>query len=56
MGFWDCLGRNEDCIKMSILAPGAIIKVLPWAKKSKFGETKKFTSITTPIDARNTKK
>ena len=50
------LGPNEDCIKMAILAPGAIFEVLPRAKISKLGQSKHYTSRTTQNDARNIKK
>ena len=36
--FGECLGRNENYTKMSILAPGAIFEVLSRAKKSKLGQ------------------
>ena len=50
------MGPNEDCIKMAILAPGAIFEVLPRAKKSKLGQSKHYTSRTTQNDARNIEK
>ena len=50
------LGPNEDCIKMAILAPGAIFEVLPRAKISKLGQSKHYTSSTTQNDARNIEK
>ena len=49
------MGPNEDCIKMAILAPGAIFEVLPRAKKSELGQSKHYTSRTTQNDARNIK-
>ena len=52
----DSLDGTEDRIKLDIFpfwAPGANFEVLPRAKKSKLGQTKKYTPRTIPNDARN---
>ena len=52
----DSLGGTKDRIKWDIFpfwAPGANFEVLPRAKKSKLGQTKKYTPRTIPNDARN---